>query len=145
MHKIPFQDSFLLINLKYFPPFFLHSDFVLCFILFLSCPLEQSYFLFLQQRMHLYSSYLLFCFCLFAFLATPHSMQDPNSLTGDQTCTPCSGRPVLTTGLPGNSFLTPSFTENIHLMFLHTEIVSLLFLVALITSISSVLLFNERP
>ena len=37
----------------------------------------------------------------FNFLAMPHGMWDLNSLTRDQTCTPCIGSAVLTTGLPG--------------------------------------------
>ena len=42
-----------------------------------------------------------FCCCLFAFL--PSGIWDLSSPIRDQTCIPCSGSTVLTSGLPGNS------------------------------------------
>ena len=46
--------------------------------------------------------------CLGAFHAIPCSIHDPISPTRDQTCAPCSGGAVLTTGPPGKSH-TPVF------------------------------------
>ena len=43
------------------------------------------------------------CWILFFFLAVPCTIRDLSSLTRDQTCDPCSGSTVLTTGSPGKS------------------------------------------
>ena len=46
---------------------------------------------------------LFFFFFNFYFLAKSYNMQDISSLTRDQTCAPCIGSTVLTTGLTGKS------------------------------------------
>ena len=54
-----------------------------------------------------WASHKSFLSCLnFFFFATPGSIWDLSSLTGDWTCAPCSGQlRVLITGLPGKSLL----------------------------------------
>ena len=51
----------------------------------------------------IFKSFFLFSFSSYLFFGLIHSMQDLSSLTRNQTCVPCSGSTVLTTGPPGKS------------------------------------------